>query len=138
MTISFEVRGTSFMTVFLFTLGQLLLGGAFIVHAVRNQLANVPRLSGLLSERNIRNGAMLVRLGIGLQGLGGALTVVGVLVPALSVLGGLALIVFLVVATLLFHPIWAFPKAERSPHIYANVMNAGLCGAFLMVIAHAL
>ena len=125
------------MTDSLFSLGQLLLGGAFIIHAVRNQLGNVPRLCSLLAERKIGNGKLLVETGIALQAVGGVLTFLGVFVPALSIWGALALIVFLVVATLLFHPIWAFPKADRGPHLYANVMNAGICGAFLMVIAHA-
>jgi putative oxidoreductase len=126
------------MTDSLFSLGQLLLGGAFIIHAIRNQLGNVPRLAGLLAERNIGNGRLLVEIGIGLQALGGVLTVLGVFIPGLSLWGAVGLIVFLVIATLLFHPVWAFPKADRGPHIYANVMNAGICGAFLMVIAHAL
>ena len=126
------------MTDSMFSVGQLLLGGAFIIHAVRNQLGNVPRLSSLLADRNIGNGRMLVEIGIALQALGGILTVLGLFVPVLSIWGGVALIIFLVIATLLFHPVWAFPKADRGPHIYANVMNAGICGAFLMVIAHAI
>lgn len=126
------------MSAILFALGQILLGGAFVIHAIRNLRNNVERLSGLLADRRIAEGVRLVRIGIALQFAGGVLTMLGVLSPDLGLLGGVALIVFLVIATILFHPPWAFPATERGPHIYAMVMNAGLCGAFLMVIAHAL
>lgn len=126
------------MSLLLFVLGQALLGGAFVVHGVRNLRNNVPRLAGLLAERRIADGQRLVHIGIALQLAGGVLTVLGVVSPELGVIGGTALIVFLVVATLLFHPPWAYPAAERGPHIYACVMNGGLCGAFLMVIARGL
>jgi len=122
----------------LFALGQILLGGAFIIHAIRNLRNNVARLSGLLAERRIADGERLVRIGIALQFAGGVLTVLGIFSPGLGLLGGVAMIVFLVIATLLFHPPWAFPAADRGPHIYASVMNAGICGAFLLIIAHGL
>lgn len=126
------------MSAILFALGQILLGGAFVIHAIRNLRDNVERLSDLLADRRIAEGVRMVRIGIALQFAGGVLTMLGVLSPDLGLLGGVALIVFLVIATILFHPPWAFPAAERGPHIYAMVMNTGLCGAFLMIIAHAL
>ena len=58
--------------------------------------------------------------------------------PFAGVLGGLALIVFLVLATVLFHPFWEFSGEEQKPHVQSFIMNSGLTGAFLLVIAYAL
>jgi putative oxidoreductase len=75
---------------------------------------------------------------VGLQIVGGALTAIGGFVPVLGVPGGLALIVFLVLATLLFHPFWEFSGDEQKPHLSAFIMNSGLTGAFLLVTAYGL
>ena len=125
----------------LIAIARLLLGGAFVAFAVRNYLVSVPRLTGLLETSRLlqkyptfklpttpRN---VVLAGIALQGVGGLLTAVG-LFPAL---GGLLMIVFLIVATVLFHPAWLYPADERGPHTAAVLMNTSLVGAFLMSIA---
>ena len=125
----------------LFAIARLLLGGAFVAFAVRNYTVNVPRLTGLLETSRLLQKYPTLKLpttprnvvlfGIAMQFVGGLLTAVG-LFPAL---GGLLMIVFLVIATVLFHPAWLYPAEERAPHTVAVLMNTSLVGAFLMSIA---
>lgn len=126
------------MTATIFVLAHLLLGGAFVFFGIRNWRFNVTRLGGILAGKNFPQPQNVVRLGIGLQTLGGVLTLVGIFVPAAGVAGGLVMIVFLVLATVLFHPAWQFSGTERMPHTAAVLMNSALCGAFLLVIARGL
>jgi putative oxidoreductase len=125
----------------LIAIARLLLGGAFVAFAVRNYVVNVPRLTGLLETSRLlekypalalpttpRN---VVLFGIGMQFVAGLLTAVG-LFPAFA---GLLMIVFLVVATVLFHPAWLYTAEERAPHTVAVLMNTSLVGAFLMSLA---
>ena len=126
------------MSQFLVTLAHVLLGGAFVIFGIRNWRNNVPRLSGILAGKNFPMPQNVVRFGIGLQTLGGLLTLLAIFVPAAGIAGGAIMIVFLVLATVLFHPMWKFSGAERMPHTAATLMNSSLCGAFLLVIAHGL
>lgn len=114
----------------LHALARLLLGGAFVVFAIRNYVVNVPRLSGIIESR-VLNARLVVLAGIALQFVGGLLSAVG----PWQAIGGALMIVFLVIATLLFHPMWAHAKADRAPHTVATLMNTSLCGAFLLLIA---
>ena len=126
------------MSGVLVVLAHVLLGGAFVIFGIRNWRFNVPRLSGILGAKNFPQAQNVVRLGIGLQTLGGLLTLASIFVPVAGVAGGAIMIVFLVLATVLFHPMWQFSGAERSPHTAATLINSSLCGAFLMVIARGL
>jgi len=121
----------------LFFLAHLLLGGAFVVFGLRNIKA-IPGLASFLAGRKVVQPEMAARFGVALQIVGGALVVLAPFVPFAGVLGGLALIVFLVLATLLFHPFWEFSGEEKKPHVQSFIMNSGLTGAFLLVIAYAL
>jgi len=126
------------MSQFIVALAHVLLGGAFVIFGIRNWLHNVPRLSGILSAKHFPQPNAVVRFGIGLQTLGGLLTLLAILVPAAGIAGGAMMIVFLVLATVLFHPMWKFSGTDRMPHTAATLINSSLCGAFLLVIAHGL
>lgn len=126
------------MSQFLVALAHLLLGGAFVIFGIRNWRHNVPRLSGILAGKSFRQPQVVVRFGIVLQTLGGVLTLASIVVPAAGVAGGAIMIVFLVLATVLFHPMWQFSGPERMPHAAATLINSSLCGAFLLVIARGL
>ena len=119
-------------------LAHVLLGGAFVIFGIRNWRFNVPRLSGILSGKNFPQAQTMVRLGIVLQTLGGLLTLLAIVVPAAGIAGGAIMIVFLVLATVLFHPMWQFTGDARMPHTAATLINSALCGAFLLVFAHGL
>lgn len=125
----------------LIAIARLLLGGAFVAFAVRNYMVNIDRLTGLLETSRLlkkyptlklpttpRN---IVLFGIAMQLAGGLLTAVG-LFPGFA---GLLMIVFLIIATVLFHPAWLYSAEERAPHTVAVLMNTSLVGAFLMSIA---
>lgn len=121
----------------LLILAHLLLGGAFVVFGIRN-IKSIPGLASVLAGRKVTQPETAAKFGVGLQIVGGALTVLSPFVPFAGLLGGLALIVFLVLATVLFHPFWEFTGEERRPHAQAFIMNSGLTGAFLLVIAYSL
>lgn len=121
----------------LLILAHLLLGGAFVVFGIRN-IKSIPGLASVLAGRKVTQPETAAKFGVGLQIVGGALTVLSPFVPFAGLLGGLALIVFLVLATVLFHPFWEFTGEERRPHVQAFIMNSGLTGAFLLVIAYSL
>lgn len=114
----------------LYAIARLLLGGAFVAFAIRNFVVNVPRLTGII-ENKVPMARQVVLFGIAMQLVGGLLTAIG---PWQAV-GGVLMIVFLVIATLLFHPMWKYSGTERAPHTVATLMNTSLCGAFLLLIA---
>lgn len=125
----------------LIAIARLLLGGAFVAFAVRNYMVSIEKLTGLLETGRLLQKYPSLKLpttprnvvlaGIALQFVGGLLTAVGIF-PAL---GGLMMIVFLIFATVLFHPAWLYAAEERAPHTIAVLMNTSLVGAFLMSIA---
>lgn len=125
------------MTYLLIVIAHLLMGGAFVVFGARNIKA-VPGLAKALDGRKVPMPLNAARLGVGLQLVGGVLVFLAPFVPFAGVLGGLLLIVFLVLATLLFHPAWEYRGEEQKPHINALVMNTCLVGAFLLVLAYGL
>jgi putative oxidoreductase len=114
----------------LYAIARLLLGGAFVVFAIRNFVVNVPRLTGII-ESKVPLGRQVVLFGIALQLVGGLLSAIG----PWQAIGGALMIVFLVIATLLFHPMWKYSGTDRMPHTVATIMNTSLCGAFLLLIA---
>jgi putative oxidoreductase len=121
----------------LFFLAHLLLGGAFVVFGIRN-IKSIPGLASFLAGKKVAQPETAAKFGVALQIVGGALTMLAPFVPFAGLLGGLALIVFLVLATVLFHPFWEFSGEEQKPHMQSFIMNTGLSGAFLLVIAYAL
>jgi len=121
----------------LFFLSHLLLGGAFVVFGLRN-IKGIPGLASFLTSKKVMQPQAAATFGVALQIVGGGLVVLAPFVPLAGVLGGLALIVFLVLATALFHPFWEFSGEERKPHVQSFIMNTGLTGAFLLVIAYGL
>jgi putative oxidoreductase len=117
----------------LILLARLLLGGAFVVFGIRN-IWNVDGLTAALTTRGLPQPRIAAILGVGLQIVGGVLTAIG----PFGVAGGMALIVFLVLATVLFHNFWNYAGPDRATHLNASIMNVGLAGAFLLVMAIAL
>ena len=119
---------------FLSSIAHLLMGAAFVTFGVRN-LKNIPRLAAVLEAKKISQPENAAKFGVGLQIAGGALTFLGAFVGWFGVLGGLAMMVFLVLATVLFHPFWEYPADEQGPHISATLTNIALFGGFLLIFA---
>jgi uncharacterized membrane protein YphA (DoxX/SURF4 family) len=115
----------------LLVVGRFLLGAAFVVFGVRN-LQNIPRLTEAMEKKGLLPQPRLwMIVGVGIQIVGGLMVALGIF----AWLGALALAAFVLFAAYLFHPFWEFPKEEQTPHINACIMNTGLAGAFLIVMA---
>lgn len=121
------------LTSTLVLLARLLLGGAFLTFGIRN-ITNVGPLTAGLTARGLPLPRIAAIIGVALQIVGGALTAIG----PFGVWGGAGLIVFVVLATVLFHNFWDYQGADRANHVTASIMNAGLVGAFLLVTAVSL
>ncbi|UXN74194.1 DoxX family membrane protein [Devosia sp. A8/3-2] len=121
------------LTSTLILLARLLLGGAFLIFGIRN-IANIGPLTAGLTARRLPLPRIAAIIGVALQIVGGALTTIG----PFGARGGAGLIVFVLFATVLFHNFWDYKGADRANHVTANIMNAGLAGAFLLVIAVSL
>lgn len=116
----------------LFSAGRVLLGGAFLFAGLRNT-SSMPVLAGLMAARGVPLAKLAVAIGVGIEIVAGALLVLG-LWPAAA---AAALILFLVVATPIFHNFWDHTGLERANHINGTVINVALAGSFLMVMTNA-
>lgn len=110
--------------------GRLLLGGAFVFAGLRN-LGNIPYLTGVIAGRGMPLPRVALIAGIALQCIAGALLIAGLWTR----FAALGLILFLLVATVLFHNFWDHQGQERVARINGIVSNAALAGSFLLVLA---
>lgn len=117
----------------LFLIGRLLFGGAFVFFGLRN-LRNFQKLRPTMAEKGVPLPDVALGLGLVTQTLAGLLILLGIMVP----LGAAAMIVFLILATVLYHPFWAFAGDARAPHVSAFGINSALCGGALLLIAATL
>ena len=82
-------------------LGRLLLGGAFVFAGLRN-VQNAAFLTGLMAARGVPQARLALWAGIVLQVIAGALVIAGLWVT----LACAVLVLFLIVATPMFHNFW--------------------------------
>ena len=112
--------------------GRLLLGGAFVFAGLRN-IQNAALLTQLMTTRGVPQPRAMLWLGIALQIAAGALLIAGMWTG----LAAAGLILFLLVATPMFHNFWDHQGAERAAKINGVVGNVALMGGFLVVMAGA-
>ncbi|WP_376703904.1 DoxX family protein [Mesorhizobium sp. ISC25] len=112
---------------------RLLLGGAFVFAGLRN-VQNAALVSQLMTTRGVPQARLVLWLGIVLQMVAGALVIVGIWTAAAA----LCLILFLIVATPMFHNFWDHQGPERASRINGFVGNVALTGGFLALIAQSL
>ena len=117
----------------LIIVGRVVFGGFFVIAGIRNFI-HFDERRDLKTNYGWTLPAPLLGLGFAVQILGG----LSVLLGMWPVLGALALIVFLVPATALFHNFLRFEGKERDPHLYLTLVNSTLVGGFLLVIATAM
>ena len=117
----------------LFFLARILLGGAFVFFGLRNFL-NFQNLRPGMAEKGVPLPEVALTIGLLLQTVGGVMVLLGLLTPW----GAAAIILFLVLATMMYHPFWAFSGEERAPHVGSFVTNCALSGGALAVIATSL
>ena len=118
----------------LMLVGRLVFGGFFLIAGIRNFTHFSERRTTATTNYGWLLPAPVMAADFAVQFFGGLLLVLGIwTVPAAA-----ALIVFLVLATALYHNLFLFQGAERDPHLYFTLVNITLAGGLLMVIAGAL
>lgn len=116
---------------FIPVLGRLLLGGAFVFAGLRN-LGSMPFLTDALRARGVPLASLVLMTGIAIQCVAGLLLILGLY----SAFAALALIAFLIVATLIFHNFWDYQGEERVAHLNGVITNTALAGSFLLALAN--
>lgn len=118
------------MSLVLIAIGRVLIGALFVIAAVQN-LINLKQRMTIPTNYGWTLPPQVTMLGFAVQLLGGLSVVLGMF-PAW---GAAALLVFLVLATALFHNALLFKKPERDNHVYLVTVNTALAGAMLLIIA---
>lgn len=113
-------------------LSRILLGGSFVFAGLRN-LTNLSVLTSILAGRGVPLPRLALLAGIAVQVVSGVLVMIGLWTIAAAA----GLILFLVVATYLFHNFWDHQGIERGNRINGVVSNVALVGSFLLVAATA-
>lgn len=116
----------------LILVAQVLLGGAFLVAGLRNA-RSFANLGPVLAGKGVPLPRIALAIGLALEIGCGALLAIG-LWRAFAAAG---LILFVILATLIFHNFWAYEDAEKTPHVNAFIVNTALIGAFLLMLAVA-
>ncbi|MES0072913.1 DoxX family protein [Mesorhizobium sp. M0058] len=119
-------------STFLF-LGRLLLGGAFVFAGLRN-VQNETFLTGLMTARGVPQARLALWAGIVLQTIAGALLMAGLWTATACAV----LLLFLTVATPMFHNFWDHQGPDRASRINGFVGNVALAGGLLTLIAQSL
>lgn len=116
----------------LMLIGRCIFGAFFLIAGIRNFARFNQRRSGATNYGWLLP-APVMAAGFAVQLFGGLLLIIGLwVVPA-----ALALIVFLALATALYHNLFLFQGQQRDPHLYFTLVNITLAGGLLMVIAGA-
>ena len=119
-------------TVLLTIIGRAVFGAFFVIAGIRNFLHFSERKE-MATNYGWKLPAPVMALGFAVQLLGGLALIFGLwIVPA-----AIALIVFLVPATALYHNLFLFQGKERDPHLYLTLVNITLAAGLLLVIADA-
>ncbi|MER9296999.1 DoxX family protein [Mesorhizobium sp. M0621] len=113
-------------------LGRLLLGGAFVFAGLRN-IQNAAFLTQLMAARGVPQARLVLWLGIVLQVAAGMLVIAGLW----TAIAAAVLLVFLIVATPMFHNFWDHQGPDRASRINGFVGNVALSGGFLSLIAQS-
>ena len=112
---------------------RLLLGGAFVFAGLRN-IQNRAFLTQLMAARGVPQAQLALWLGIVLQVAAGALVIAGLWTAFAAAI----LILFLIVATPMFHNFWDHQGPDRAARINGFVGNVALTGGFLALMAQPL
>lgn len=117
----------------LMVIGRIVFGGFFLIAGIRNFLHFGERTQ-LKTNYGWPLPAPLLAIGFAVQVLGGLSLILGFW----TTVGALALIVFMILATPLYHNLFLFKGKDRDPHLYLTLVNITLSGGLLLIIADAL
>lgn len=118
------------LTAVLIIVGRLLLGAYFFRSGLQN-ISQIDLHAGILEKKGVPMPRVAMYLAVAAELLGGASVALGIF-PGL---GALALAVFTLAASVLYHDFWTMQGEERASHLNSFVSNLALVGAFLIVIA---
>lgn len=113
-------------------LARLLLGGAFVFAGLRN-IQNAAFLAQMMAARGVPQARLALWLGVVLQVTAGVLVIAGLW----TAIAAAVLLVFLIVATPMFHNFWDHQGPDRASRINGFVGNVALSGGFLTLIAQS-
>jgi putative oxidoreductase len=113
----------------LILIGRIVLGLFFVIAGIRNFLRLPARLE-MKTNYGWKIPAVATVVGFATQLAAGLSLIFGIW----PVWGAIALIIFLIVATALYHNFLLFEGEERLPHLYFTLVNCALVGYCLMVI----
>jgi len=115
-------------------IGRVIIGGFFLIAGARHFLHFKQRITVVKTSYGWLLPAPMMALGFAAQAVAGLALIAGYwILPAVVVL-----IVFLVVATPLYHNMFMYAGPERDRHFYMILVNFSLAAALLLVAADAL
>jgi putative oxidoreductase len=117
----------------LILIGRIVLGLFFVIAGIRN-FANFQDRVTASTNYGWTLPPVVTALGFAMQLVGGASVALGIL-PAW---GAVVLILFLILATALFHNPLMFEGEARQPHLYLTLVNTTLVAYCLTVIGLSL
>ncbi|OQM77316.1 DoxX family protein [Manganibacter manganicus] len=118
----------------LMVVGRVVFGGFFLIAGIRNFWNFRERRAMSTTNYGWPLPAPMLAIGFAMQLVGGVLLILNWHV----VVGAAMLILFLLMATPLYHNLFLFHGKERDPHLYLTLVNITLCGGLLMVMGQAL
>jgi len=118
----------------LMMLGRIMLCTIFVMSAVGNKIPKFEMVAGYMAGAGVPQPKVMLAGAIVFLILGSFSVIVGYKAR----IGATLLLVFLILATYYFHPIWAIePDAEEFQNQMINFMkNLALMGAMVMIIAN--
>lgn len=118
---------------FLTDIGRIVFGLFFLIAAYRN-FKNIDDRIGSATNYGWALPTPFLVIGYLMQIVGG----VSLVFSLWPIYGAILLIIFLLIATPLYHNPFMFPKAERGLHIYLDLVNITLIAGLLQIIGTAL
>jgi putative oxidoreductase len=116
----------------LIIIGRVVFGAFFLIAGIRNFLHFGERTE-LKTNYGWPLPSVLLAVGFAVQVVGGLSLILGMW----TAWGAIALIVFLALATPLYHNLFLFSGKERDPHLYLTLVNITLAAGLLLIIDDA-
>ncbi|HEY6051790.1 MAG TPA: DoxX family protein [Thermoanaerobaculia bacterium] len=110
--------------------GRILLAAIFILSGV-GKITAWSGTAGMMAAKGLPAPQVLLALAIAFEILGGLSVATGYRART----GALMLIVFLILATLIFHNFWAYQGGEREMQMAHFLKNVAILGGLLIVVA---
>ncbi|HEY0918726.1 DoxX family protein [Devosia sp.] len=118
---------------FLLLLGRLLIGGAFLYAAYGN-LRHFDKAAGFMAARGVPQPRLVMGVGLVVHAVSSLMVLFG----TWTALGAAGLLVFVVLATLLYHNFWAFSGPDRFNKRNSFNANLIIAGGLLVLLAASL